>query len=151
MKIRILTRNENASDADSRVWSAYIDLISREQLCDLSPVQSAAALVFRYDADVRNGGHLQYFTSQGTDHLPSLIEALATLGAHSHREILTGAGEAYTAQPSPFIACVEQYCSTTLEDEFQEYDACFHGCTPALEHYLKEYLALNREHFVVVQ
>ena len=150
MKIRILTQ-EQAQAADARIWEAYIDLISSEQLPDLSDVQRPAALVFRYGSEVRNGGHLQYFTTQGTGHIPDLLAALLSLGAHTHHGILTEASSAYTNQPEPFIAAVEQYCSTTLEDEFVEYDNGFHECSPELDHYLKAYLESNRDHFVLVR
>lgn len=150
MKIRTLTK-EKVAAADYLVWNAYIDLLAKEDLRDLSDVQLAAALVFRYESEVRNGGHLQYFTNLGTDQVPAVLEALAMLGAHSHHGILEEASAAYGSQPRPFIACVEQYCSTALEDEFVEYDNGFHACSPDLNHYLKEYLELNRDHFVLIQ
>ncbi len=52
-----------------------------EDYDDLSPEQRPAHLVYWYESEVQNGGHLQYFENRGTEHLAAAVKALGSLGA----------------------------------------------------------------------
>lgn len=150
MKIRKLTKQEVAG-ADYLVWNAYIDLLAMESLRDLSPVQRAAALVFWYESEVQNGGHLQYFENRGADEIPAALEALTTLGAHCQHGVLAEASAVYLGHSRPVIASVEQYCEAALEGEFESFDSRFHACSPTLNDCLEAYLAQHPADFVLIQ
>jgi Domain of unknown function (DUF4375) len=66
MTIRKLSK----SDVDAEpycVWNAFVDLLAMEAYQDLTPEQRAAHLVFWYEHEVQNGGHLQFFENRGTE------------------------------------------------------------------------------------
>jgi hypothetical protein len=65
MKTRTLTKGEVEKEP-YRVWNAYVDLLAVEDHRDLVPEQRAVYLVFWYESEVQNGGHLQYFENRGT-------------------------------------------------------------------------------------
>ena len=52
-----------------------------EPLPDLTPEQRRAHLVFWYESEMQNGGHLQYFENRGAEHLEETVYALGLLGA----------------------------------------------------------------------
>jgi hypothetical protein len=78
MKTRTLTNGEVEREP-YRVWNAYVDLLAVEDHRDLVPEQRAAYLVFWYESEVQNGGHLQYFENRGTVLLARLLRRSACL------------------------------------------------------------------------
>jgi hypothetical protein len=63
MKTRRLTQQQ--VDAQPfRIWNAYVDLLAMEDYHDLVEQQRPAHLVFWYESEVQNGGHLQYFENR---------------------------------------------------------------------------------------
>jgi HrpA-like RNA helicase len=65
-----------------------------EDYDDLSPEQRPAHLVYWYESEVQNGGHLQYFENRGTEHLAAPVKALGSLGAMCQQQVLREAGRA---------------------------------------------------------
>jgi hypothetical protein len=147
MKPRTLSK----SDADnSSVWNAFVDLLAMENYQDLTPEQRAAHLVFWYENEVQNGGHLQYFENRGTEHLGETIEALSLLGAACQQQVLRDAGKLWLSQIRPRIETVEEFCAAALDGEFAVLDARFGQCEPALQRILEEYLRQHQSSFVVI-
>ena len=100
MKTRRLTKQE--VDAQPfRVWNAYVDLLAMEDYRDLAEEQRPAHLVFWYESEVQNGGHLQYFENRGTEHLQETVNALGLLGAGCQQQILREAGEVLVSRTRP--------------------------------------------------
>jgi len=66
MKTRMLTKPQ--VDAEPfRIWNACVDLLATEDYRDLGKEQRPAHLVFWYESEVQNGGHLQYFENRGVE------------------------------------------------------------------------------------
>ena len=149
MKTRVLTKQEIEAEP-FRVWNAYVDLLAIERYADLSPEQRPAHLVFWYESEVQNGGHLQYFENRGAERLAATVEALATLGALPQQQILREAGELWLTRARPRIGTVAEYCSTALKGEFDALDSRFHACTPSLQQRLEEHLRRHQSLFVTV-
>ncbi len=42
------------------IWNAFVELLASHDYNELSPRQRAAHLVFWYESEVQNGGHLQF-------------------------------------------------------------------------------------------
>jgi len=129
------------------LWNAFISGIS----CDpkeLAAEQRAAALVFGYDSEVQNGGHLQYFENRGTTHLEETIAALGELGAYGQQSVLKEAAEAFLSSPHKRVAGPEEYLAAALEDQFGAFDVCFHACSPSLQVILERLLDKHRSNFV---
>jgi hypothetical protein len=149
MKARSLTKQE-AEAQPYRIWNAYVDLLANESYKDLSPVQRPAHLVFWYDSEVQNGGHLQYFENRGTARLAATIDALGTLGAICQQKVLREAGGLWLSRSRGRIQTAQDFCDTTLEGEFRSHDSRFHACSPTLQACLETYLSGHQSSFVGV-
>jgi hypothetical protein len=150
MKTRTLTKSE-VKPAPYLVWNAFIDLLATEEYADLSVEQRAAQLVFWYESEVQNGGHLQYFENQAMGHLANTVEALNTLGAECQRQILKEAGALWLARKRPRSETADQFCAIALAGEFDEFDRRFHQCKPTLVECLEDYLKAHLDSFVTVK
>jgi hypothetical protein len=150
MKIRTLTRRELEANPHS-IWNAFIDLVATEENSDLTPEQRAAHLVFWYEHEVQNGGHLQYFENWGTERLDETIEALGLLGAECQQRVLREAGRLWLSRPRFKIESAEQYFEIALAGEFDRFDTGFGLCEPQLDKKLEEYLSQHQCSFVVVE
>src|SRR5260370_42147470 len=100
MKTRTLTKQQ--ADAEPfRVWNAYVRLLAGERHEDLSPEQRPAHLVFWYESEVKNGGHLSYFGNRGTEHLTAAIGGLGGAGWSCQQRGLPGGGGGMRTPPRP--------------------------------------------------
>jgi hypothetical protein len=149
MKPRTLTKKE-VDGEPFRVWNAYVDLLAMERYEDLSPVQRPAHLVFWYESEVQNGGHLQYFENRGTDQLAVTIDALGSLGATCQQQVLRDAGESWLSRARARIQKAHEFRDTALKGEFHVFDSRFHACSPTLQTCLEAYLSRHRPSFVRV-
>jgi hypothetical protein len=134
-----------------RVWNEYVGLLAMEDYRNLDLVQRPAHLVFWYENEVQNGGHLQYFENRGTAQLAETIEALGLLGAVCQQRILQSVGDLFLSRLRSRIESVEQYCEIALQGEFSSFDSQFGECTPSLQECLEGYLARNTSSFVTVE
>src|SRR5260221_12699759 len=115
------------------VWNAFVDVLATEPYQDLTAEQRAAHLVFWYESEVQNGGHLQYFENRGTEHLVETVEALGLLGAVCQQQILQEARVLWVGQSRKRIETVAEFCTTALEGEFAALDSRFGKCDPSLQ------------------
>src|SRR5260370_37331532 len=103
MKTRTLTKQQ--ADAEPfRVWNAYVRLLAGERYEDLSPEQRPAHLVFWYESEVKNGGHLQFFENRGREHLTPTIEGVGGGGGICPTPVLPEAGGAWLNCPRSRLA-----------------------------------------------
>jgi Domain of unknown function (DUF4375) len=116
---------------------------------DLTEKQRMAHLVFWYENEVQNGGHLQYFENRGIDRIKDVISALRRLKADCQANVLSEAAKRYSRHPRPPLDSVEDFVSAAMEDEFGEFDQAFHACQPLLVKALEMYLAKNKSEFVL--
>jgi hypothetical protein len=130
------------------VWNAFVDLLAMEHYDDLSPVQRPAHLVFWYESEVQNGGHLQYFENRGTETLAATIEALGLLGATGQQQVLEEAGAQWLIHSRQPVETAQEFCDIAMEGEFEAFDSRFHACSPSLEECLRSYLAQHQASFI---
>ena len=149
MKTRLLAKREVVAEP-FRVWNAYIDLLGMEDYHDLTPEQRPAHLVFWYESEVQNGGHLQYFENHGTKHLAETIESLGILGASCQQQILKQAGEQWRASEREPIQTTEEYCEVAFEGEFDDLDSRFYDCPCDLRQCLESFLDQHQSWFVTI-
>jgi len=131
------------------VWNAFVDLVA-EDYRDFSENQRAAHLVFWYEAEVQNGGHLQYFENRGTEQVGETISALKRLGATCQADVLYRAVAQLRGGPRKRIASVQEYADTALKGEFDAFDKEFGECDPQLDKILEKFLAQHQAEFVMV-
>lgn len=149
MKTRTVTREE-VNAKPFCIWNAYVDFLAMEDYEDLTPEQRRAHLVFWYESEMQNGGHLQYFENRGAEHLEETVYALGLLGAKGQQEVLREAGAAFTRRNRPGINRVEDLISSALEGDFTMFDSRFHACSPTLQECLEAYLARHQSSFVTI-
>jgi hypothetical protein len=150
MKIRKLTKAQ-VEGRPYEVWNAFVNLLWMERYEDLCPEQRAAQLVIKYEGEVQNGGHLQYFENGRGERLDETIAALGVLGATCQQQVLREAAALWRGHARPRIQGAQQFCETALEGEFSELDQRFYACTPSLERHLESHLNQNRSRYVSVE
>jgi hypothetical protein len=150
VKIRKLSKQE-VDDEPFCVWNAYVNLLATEEYHELSAEQRPAHLVFWYESEVQNGGHLQFFENHGTERLAETIEALGLLGAVCHQQVLRDAGNLWLNHSRAQIQSAEEYCEIALEGEFDNFDSRFHACSPSLQQCLEGYLARHQSIFITIE
>lgn len=133
-----------------QLWNAFVDLLTTEEYDNLDEIQRIAYLTFWYDAEVNNGGHLQYFENRGTSHLADTINALKTLGAAAQAEILKEAGNLFLKKKRRPIKSVFAFVRAAKEGEFDEVDDKYYECEPSVQDLLEAYLEKNKDHFVEI-
>lgn len=127
---------------------ALIDLVSEYDYDELDAVQQVAHLVFYYEAEVDNGGHLQYFHNRGSDEAALTIKALQLIGAFEAAEILKEAVERHNAIGRHRARSLEEYHETEIQHEFLDLDNRFYKCRPGVSGPLEEYRRKNEHHFI---
>jgi hypothetical protein len=133
------------------VWNAFIELLAMNSYEDLSIEQRPAHLVFWYESEVQNGGHLQYFQNRGTRHLEETIGALGLLGASCHQQLLLAASELFLGRSRESIDTAEEYISVAMENEFREFDRRFGEFSPSLVSCLEIHLQKHPAVFVTIR
>ena len=153
LKLSMITRLLSKAEIEAepfRIWNAYVNLLAMEKYDHLSPKQRPAHLVFWYESEVQNGGHLQYFENRGTRHLKATIEALGKLEAICQQQVLREAGELWLSRSRPRVQTVREFRDKLDENEFETFDLRFHRCSPPLQQRLEEYLSRHLSSFISV-
>jgi hypothetical protein len=146
--IRRLTKQE-VEASPYRIWNEYVQIIISDY-DDLASAQRPAHLVFRYENEVQNGGHLQFFENGGTERLQETIVALGVLRAHCQQAVLSEAGQLYLGRARSHPQSIEEFLATALEGEFSQFDSHFHECSTPLQTRLEQYLNHNQDHFIQI-
>ncbi len=149
MKIKTLTKRAVEGNP-CLVWDAFVELVALTKYQDLAKEQRPAHLIFWYDSEVYNGGHLQYFGNRRMQHLAETIEALRIMGAECQRQILNDAAELFLSRQRSSILTVENFSAAALEGEFSEFDSRIYACAPSLYEHLQKHLALHQSWFVTI-
>ena len=138
---------ENAGAA----WNAFIELVATTSYEDLTPAQRPAHLVFWYESEVQNGGHLQYFTNRGDERGDETIQSLRALGADAQARVLGQALASWRSAVRPVPADADEYVAIALGGEFDDLDKAFHECPIQLIDALKRYFAHHESDFIARQ
>jgi hypothetical protein len=133
------------------VWNAFVALVSSDPSEPFTREQSAAALVFWYESEVKNGGHHQYFSNRGLSEAMDAIEALQELNAPRHALVLSSALASIRGSASLVPISVTEYVATAQEDPFGQFDRAFHEASPPLRVAMEAYLALHLSAFVALE
>lgn len=130
------------------IWNSFVELLASHGYNELSPEQRPAHLVFWYESEVQNGGHLQYFENRGVEYLEATVEAPGILIAPCQQQVLREAGQLFLSVPRERIRSVEEYVSTAQADEFGLLDRRFGQCSPSLQQCLERHLEEHLNKFV---
>ncbi len=129
-------------------WNEYIDLLAMSSYDELDSIQRVAHLIFWYESEVQNGGHMQYFENQGIEYVNETIESLRKVNAIIYTNILNDAYKQFASTKRIRINTVEEYVDGALENEFDRFDNSFHETSETLTSYLEDYLSKNKASFI---
>jgi hypothetical protein len=132
------------------VWNAFIGLVSREPGDLLSLEQRSASLVFWYESEVQNGGHLQYFSNRGLSEARAAVGALRDLGAARHAGNLEAALALVPLDAACAPVSAAEYVAITLENPYSEADDEFTQLE-SLTSVMRRYLEANVGAFIESQ
>lgn len=133
---RATVRRDRLREAPYSTWSAFVELMSSADYDELTALQRVAFLAFRYDAEVKNGGHARYFRHHGLTRLAETATALTRLGAEPHREVLEAAAGLWQAGGTA---------------EMDRMDDEFHSRQPDLHVRLEAWLEAHTAEFIVFE
>ena len=131
------------------VWNAFTDLLAMSDYADLSETQRPAHLVFWYESEVQNGGHLQFFLNRGTEQGPETVAALKALGAPIQASVLERALAQWASKPRRASSDLDDVIDEALEDEFEALDGAFFEAPDELTTVLERHLAQNERDFIL--
>ena len=144
---RVLSRAE-LSKSPALAWNAFISIVGETTYEELSPVQQVAHLGYWYEAEVYNGGHLQYFRNDSGRYLAETIAALPFLGAEAHATVLKDAFKRIGARPE-LIDRNRNHGELARTYPFKDIDRAFWQCKPELDELLPRYLDEHLGDFIV--
>jgi hypothetical protein len=132
-------------------WNLFIDLIVMEDEKNLSEVQLDTKLCFFYEAEVLNGGHLQYFNNRGISQTYDCFCALKRIGAIVQANILADAMKTLKENGIEDINSVEDYVAEALENKFGDVDNAFYDCSPDITSLLEDFILKYEYEFFEIQ
>jgi hypothetical protein len=130
-----------------KIWNAFVELVARDPADLASLEQRSASLVFRYESEVQNGGHLQYLSNRGLIEAREAVAALRDLDAPRHAANLEAALASLPADTTSDPVLVDEYVAIVLEDRYSEADEMFAQLEP-LAAVLERYLEANVSAFI---
>jgi hypothetical protein len=107
---------------------------------ELNSKQRFAFLAGRYDGEVNNGGHLQYFENKGTEHLAETIKGLKEIGAKKQAKILTKASNHYFSKERQKAKNIKDFLVEANKGEYSEWDEEFYKTDPEISDLIEKYL-----------
>ena len=108
-----LTQSQIEADP-YRLWNDFVGIIADEASV-ADPIQEPAHLVFVYESEVQNGGHLQFFENGHGTHVQQTIASLHHLGAHCQAKILEDAGGLWVTEDRGPELSREEFVERALE------------------------------------
>jgi hypothetical protein len=129
-------------------WNAFVDLLATAY-DDLAPGQRQAHLVFWYESEVQNGGHLQFFLNQSHDRAKETVLALDALGAPEHAQVLEQAVARWSGAARLPPADAMEYSAVASEMEFEDLDRAFHDCRVPLVETLRRHFMEHEGDYII--
>lgn len=145
---RVLVTEDALKERPCAIWNAFIDIIAVSFPEELSPLQREAQLVFRYESEVQNGGHLQFFTNGSGEEFEETVRGLNALGALAQARVLERAIERWTSVAPRPPANLEEYSAMERTREFLDLDDAFSDCPLSLTAVLERHLAEHEAEYV---
>ena len=147
MILRRISREDLANEPHL-AWNSFIDIVATEAFEDLSDIQRLAHLVFWYDAEVNNGGHLQYFLNSAGERASETLSGLLEIGLETQHSILREALEIVGSVSLSSIDTVEEYIAEAAEDKFGQLDHRYYAHQGEVDRFLEEYLEGHFDNFI---
>jgi len=129
-------------------WNSFVDLIAIEDYEKLTDIQRTAHLAFWYDAEVCNGGHLQYFANSSGKRAVETVDALVDMKMEEQCAVLEDAIAFALKNPLPELETAEEFVAEALENRFGAFDSRYYNCAKSTNQFLEEYLENHFSDFI---
>lgn len=126
-----VTAKELAEDPGARLWALVMHLAEHPEAQSL-PEFRHFWLAYIYDAQVNNGGHLQYFHNCGESDALETIVALRSIGAIAQSNLLEECLKKVSAVPVNRVASLHEYSQLAAERSFKEEDSAYYAQNPSV-------------------
>ena len=146
-----VTRAELDAFPEGAVWNAFVQLLSLSDPSELSSEQLAAHHAFWYDAEVQNGGHLQYFINRGIDEAQRATGDLRRLGADDFGDLLERAIALWNSQERKRPNSASQFVGLARDREFESFDLEYYSLSPTLIELLGKHLEAFQDQYVLLE
>ncbi len=146
--VATVSKEELVEDSSAKLW-AVIFYLAKNREKQLDEQFKALWLPYIYDAEVLNGGHLQYFVNQGTSNAEETIQALREIGAGEYANILEECYSEVIEKDLPEIQSLEQYSELALTESFPQ-DSKYYSVRPELFELLEQHFADQVDEWVAV-
>jgi Domain of unknown function (DUF4375) len=128
-------------------WNAFIDVVGGDEAEPRSEIQQWAHYCFRYDGEVMNGGHFQFFENNGLVYAMLVLSSLEKLELSQSYKILASAFSKAQNKKWGEIDDVEEYVEMAAAEPFKAEDELYHDLNPDLLHRLQSYAAEHKDEF----
>jgi hypothetical protein len=115
------------------IWNAYVDFVCFEEYEDLNEIQKVGKALFWYEAEVMNGGHMQFFLNRGAEELKETVKALKFVAYNEYLPLLEKAEEIYNSLDFSKVEDEESYSEMALEGHFDFCDEQFYQMDRSIE------------------
>ncbi|GHT71884.1 hypothetical protein FACS1894110_25660 [Spirochaetia bacterium] len=132
------------------IWNAFIDILATEDEKYFTDIQKNAQRAFRYDSEIQNGGHLQYFENNRLDNYSHIIKSIEMIGAINHAKTLEKAVGRYFSKKRKVIKIIKNYVLKALEEEYADLDSEYGLLVPDMNYYLEKYLEKYQDEFIEI-
>ena len=128
-----------------------LERIKKSGIDSLTHQQRHYYAAFIYDAEVRNGGHSQYFVNSSGNHWKDALEGLIAMGAAGRAEILKSASALFGSNGPPTDndqrhALLARF-SAKQEKTLDELDTAYYASNESLEILLSHYTIQHKHDF----
>lgn len=147
--LTMVTSAALAKDSSAKFWALLDFVLQNKQHQALDPQLRQLYLAYIYDAEVMNGGHLQYFFNQGSAQAVETIEALKTVGAMKQAEILKQCLAHIPTIPYANVSSLETYSELAKKHSF-ELDSAYYAIQPEVIDLLESHYKDETERWVGV-
>ncbi|MEQ1521905.1 MAG: DUF4375 domain-containing protein [Aestuariivirga sp.] len=132
------------------IWNSFIELIGITRDRPLSPIQLNAHYCFRYESEVQNGGHLQFFENNGLDFALATHKALAELEFTGPESVLADALKIAFKMNWGHIETAEQFVAEALEGRFDKFDDDYYNLDPPTIKLLEQHLEQHQDEYIEI-
>ncbi len=119
-------QSELDADPSARFW-ALVFYLAEDRTAQCDARFSAFWRAYMYDAEVKNGGHLQYFHNQGLATVQETLAALRSISADSHAALLEGCWIKAQADPVFRVSSLTEYSDLARDRSFKSEDSAYYS------------------------
>jgi hypothetical protein len=120
-----IAQSELDADTSARTWALIFHLADNPEV-QRSAAFSSFWLAYIYDAEVKNGGHLQYFHNKGVSSVEETLDALRAIGATGHAELLETCWSKVKEAPVEQVSSLQEYSELAQERSFDDEDSSYY-------------------------